>query len=35
MEKREIEALASKVLNDENIKLKRSMQKYTGKSLGG
>jgi hypothetical protein len=35
MEKREIEALVSKILNDENLKLKRSMQKYTGKGLGG
>lgn len=35
MEQREIEKLVSSVLNEENIKLKQSMQKYTGKGLGG
>jgi len=35
MEQREIEKLVSSVLNEEHIKLKQSMQKYTGKSLGG
>jgi hypothetical protein len=35
MDRREMESLVARILNNENIKLKRSTQKYTGKGIGG